>query len=116
MPPASSATRPSRPLPATALGAAAMRVRWDRVGRVALLLLLAAVVLLYVRPASSLLSTWHQSHATQARLDALQREHETLARQARGLSSPRAVEQEARRLGLVRPGERSYVIADLPRD
>ena len=59
MPPASSARRsPARPT--TALGAAALRVRWDRVGRVALLVLLLLVALAYVGPARSLLSTWQR--------------------------------------------------------
>jgi len=112
MPPAGSAARPS---PSTALGAAALRVRWDRVGRVALLLLLAAVALLYVGPARSLVSTWQSSNAKQARLAALEREHEALVTRSKALHDPRTIEAEARRLGMVRPGERSYVVRNLPR-
>jgi len=118
MPPASSAARrqPARPAAATALGAAALRVRWDRVGRTALLLLLALVALSYVGPARSLLSTWRDSHAKQTQLHQLQREHELLLRRAKDLRDPRTVQTEARRLGMVKPGERSYVVGDLPRD
>ncbi|HEX5146402.1 MAG TPA: septum formation initiator family protein [Conexibacter sp.] len=116
MPPAasSSARRSARPPAATALGAAALRVRWDRVGRTALLVLLLGVALAYVGPARSLLSTWHESHAKQAQLQALEREHDALARRAADLRDPRTVQAEARRLGMVRPGERSYVVRDLP--
>ena len=106
MPPSSS--------PATALGAAALRVRWDRVGRVALLLLLAGVVLSYVGPARSLFSTWRDSHAKQAQLHTLEQQHQALLSRAKALRDPRTVEAEARRLGLVRPGEHSYVIQNLP--
>lgn len=93
-----------------------MRVRWDRVGRVALLLLLGAVMLAYVGPARSLLSTWHESNARQAQVRALDREHKALLERAKELRDPRTVQQEARRLGMVRPGEHSYVVRDLPRD
>jgi len=116
MPPASSAARraAARPPAATALGAAALRVRWDRVGRVALLVLLVGVALAYVGPARSLLSTWRDSNAKQAQLQTLQQEHEALLRRARALRDPRTVQAEARRLGMVKPGERSYVVRGLP--
>jgi cell division protein FtsB len=114
VPPASSAAR--RPPAATALGAAALRVRWDRVGRTALLLVLLAVALAYVGPARSLLSTWHEKGAKQAQVQQLQQEHDALLRHARELRDPRTVQAEARRLGMVKPGERSYVVSDLPGD
>lgn len=93
-----------------------MRVRWDRVGRVALLLLLAVVVALYVQPARSYVATWQDSKEKQSQLDRLEREHDALAARARELSDPRTIETEARRLGMVRPGERPYVVSDLPDD
>jgi len=119
MPPAGSAAarrQSARPVTATALGAAAMRVRWDRVGRVALLVLLLLVALAYVGPARSLLSTWRESNAKQAQVGQLEREHEALLRRARELRDPRTVQSEARGLGMVKPGERSYVVGGLPRD
>jgi hypothetical protein len=115
MPPVSSARRVARP-PVGGLGAAALRVRWDRVGRVALLALLAAVVALYVGPALSLLSTWRRSNAEQAQLRALERQHVTLLRQAASLRSPITLATEARRLGMLLPGERPYVVRNLPGD
>lgn len=117
MPPASSAARrQSRPSAAGALGAAALRVRWDRVGRVALLVLLLVVAALYVGPARSLLSAWQDSNAKQAEVQQLQREHDALTKRARALRDPRVVEAEARRLGMVRPGERPYVVGNLPEE
>lgn len=93
-----------------------MRVRWDRVGRTALLLLLLLVALAYVGPARSLLSTWRDSNAKQAQLQQLQREHGALVRRERELRDPRTVQAEARRLGMVKPGERSYVVGNLPKE
>lgn len=121
MPPAGStaARRPSpasRPRATTALGAAALRVRWDRVGRAALLLVLLAVAIAYVGPARSLLSTWSESNAKQAQLQQLQRDHDALLRRAQELRDPRTVQVEARRLGMVKPGERPYVMSGLPQD
>lgn len=117
MPPAGSAARRQpRPPAASALGAAALRVRWDRVGRLALLVLLLVVAALYVGPARSLLSAWQDSNGKQAQVRELQREHEALVRRARALRDPLVVEAEARRLGMVRPGERPYVVSNLPGD
>ncbi|MDW5594955.1 septum formation initiator family protein [Conexibacter stalactiti] len=108
--------RPQRPPAQTAFGAAAMRVRWDRVGRVALLLLLVGVVALYVQPARSYVSTWRDSNAKHEQLRQLEVEHEALSRRAGALREPRTIETEARRLGMVRPGERPYVVSGLPDD
>lgn len=117
MPPARStaaAARPRPSRPAGGVGAAALRVRWDRVARVTLLLVLVGVVALYIGPAHSLLSTWQESNAKQAQLRALEREHDALVKQSATLRDPRTIESEARRLGMVRPGEHSYVIQGLP--
>ncbi len=113
MPPASSASA-RRPPAVSPIGAAALRVRWDRVGRIALLVVLLLVALAYVGPARSLLSTWHTSSAKQAQLHALQREHQALLQRARALRDPRTVQAEARRLGMVKPGEQAYVVQGLP--
>lgn len=91
-------------------------MRWDRVGRVALLLLLLLVVALYVEPARALFSTVRESHAKQAQLSALEREHAALVRQARALHRPSTIAVEARQLGMVKPGEIPYVVRDLPSD
>lgn len=119
MPPAGSAARPRprpRPSATTALGAAALRVRWDRVGRIALLAVLLLIAVLYINPARSLLSAWQESKEKQAQVRELEREHAVLARRARQLRDPLVIEAEARRLGMVKPGERPYVVGDLPAD
>lgn len=94
--------------------ASAARVRWDRVGRVALLLVLLGVVALYVEPARSYFTTWGEAGRAQATVRRLERENGALLRRARALRDPRNLAMEARGLGLVRPGERSYVLRGLP--
>lgn len=90
-------------------------IRWDRLSRYGLLVVLASLMLLYVNPATSFVSTWRESHRRAADVRALEQENKQLRAKQKALRSSRAVENEARRLGLVKPGERSYVITGLPK-
>jgi cell division protein FtsB len=94
---------------------AAARIRWDRVGRVALLLVLVGVLLLYVNPLRSWFSTLHESNARHAEVARLEHENAVLRHRQAELQNPRALEREARRLGMIRPGERPYVVSGLGR-
>ena len=89
-------------------------IRWDRLGRVALLVTLVVIVLSYLSPARH----WIQQSGTASRqkqeLSRLTTEQKRLERRLRALRDPGALEREARRLGMVRVGERSYVIENLP--
>jgi hypothetical protein len=89
-------------------------VRWDRVARTSLLLVLVGVLALYVQPARNYLSTWNEASRARADVQSLEREHRSLVAQERSLRDPRTVESAARRLGLVRSTERSYVVRGLP--
>jgi cell division protein FtsB len=91
-----------------------MPIRWDRVSRLALLVVLAIVVLLYVNPVRDLLSTRSEASARRAEVERLQRENAALRARRAELRDPRALEREARRLGMVRPGERPFVVEGLP--
>ena len=98
-----------------ALRRPAARVRWDRVGRVALLLVLLGVIALYVNPLRTYLSTWQEKGRRDAEVTRLERENAQLRQRQRDLRDPRALERDARSLGMVRPGERAYVIEGLPK-
>lgn len=90
-------------------------IRWDRLGRVALLGTLIAILLLYISPAKH---WWQQSRtagAEKQELRDLTEENRSLKKRVRALRDPGALEREARRLGMVRQGERAYVIEGLPR-
>jgi Septum formation initiator len=100
---------------ASARRAAARPIRWDRVGRCALLAVFAGIVLLYIGPATSLIQTWGQSKERHAEVSRLEREHARLTARKGALQRPGTMEREARRLGYVKPGERAYVIRDLPK-
>jgi len=90
-------------------------VRWDRIGRVGLLLVLGLILLLYIGPARSFYSTWQESHAKRDEVRRLTAEHERLDARRRALGDPRTLEAEARKLGMVRPDERAFVVKGLPR-
>jgi len=89
-------------------------IRWDRLGRLALLGTLIVILLLYLSPAKH---WWEQSRTAGAQREELKElleDNGRLKRRVRALRDPGALEREARKLGLVRQGERAYVIEGLP--
>jgi cell division protein FtsB len=90
-------------------------IRWDRLSRYGLLVVLVGLMFLYVNPARSWLHTRSEAAARHAEVQRLQREHDVLLARRRALGDPQALEADARRLGMVRPGERAYVVRGLPR-
>jgi cell division protein FtsB len=94
--------------------AAHTRIRWDRLGRWALLFVLVLVVYLYIGPARNWISTYAEAGNKRKEVAALQAENARLRARRADLERPSAVEREARRLGMVNAGERAYVIQSLP--
>ena len=86
------------------------RIRWDRVGRVALLGVLGVILLLYISPVQQ----WREQSRTageqEAELQRLAEDNARLKARARELRRPDAVEREARKLGMVEQGERAFVV------
>jgi cell division protein FtsB len=85
-------------------------VRWDRAGRVGLLVVLAVVVGLYAQHTVAYFTTQAQAGHEQAIVSQLVRQNAALASQERSLSNPATIVRDARALGMVRPNERPYVI------
>jgi hypothetical protein len=115
--PAISSTSASASRPGAAAGAATFgirRVRWDRLGRVAMLCVLVALVYLYVSAGAHMLSTWHQARRESAAVATMEHEHRSLLGQRAALTAPGTLETEARQLGMMKPGEQSYVVTGLP--
>ena len=85
-------------------------IQWHKVGRLALLFTLFVIVLLYIRPVAH----WIQQRSTAAHsesdLRALQHEHDRLESRLHQLSGTGAIEREARKMGMVRRGERPYAV------
>jgi cell division protein FtsB len=89
-------------------------IRWDRVGRFALLGVLFVILLLYASPAKHWIEQSRTANEQHEELAQLTKENRGLRRRIRALRSPGALEREARRLGMVKRGERSFVIQNLP--
>jgi cell division protein FtsB len=104
-----------RPTPRTARRGGARRIQWDRVGRVALVLVLAAILASYVRPALNFFDAWNDSKAEHASLAQLTKENAELKKRVTTVQGPDAAERAARKLGMAEPGEGSYVIRGLNR-
>ncbi|HTC58984.1 MAG TPA: septum formation initiator family protein [Solirubrobacteraceae bacterium] len=90
------------------------RVRWDRVGRIAMLGVMMAIVYLYLSAGVRLFSAWGESKRDVTQASMLERQHKALQQQHALLSSPGTVQAEARRLGMIHPGEQAYIVSGLP--
>jgi cell division protein FtsB len=88
-------------------------VRWDRAARTGLLAVLIVVAGLYVQQGIRLLSTHSEAQHQLDVVQSLARQNRQLAAQQRSLSDPATIQQDARALGMVRPGERPYVVTGL---
>ena len=90
------------------------RIDWDRLGRIALVLVLFAVLVSYLNPVINLVDAWRDSHSERDNFAQLARENRELEERKAALRDPETIEREARRLGMIEPGERAYVIRHLP--
>lgn len=90
------------------------RIRWDRIGRLAMLFVLAALLYLYLSAGIRMLSTWQQSRHDRSTVAAMEREHASLVREREALGRRGSTETQARRLGMKKSNERQYLITGLP--
>lgn len=92
------------------------RVRWDKLGRLAMGGILVTLVYLYVSAGVSLLGAVGNSSADKAKVVSLERQNKQLKREHAALAGPSIRDAESRRMGMARPGENVYVVRHLPRD
>ena len=76
---------------------------------------LALIAAAYVQPLHAYLSARDEVARREAEIGALQRERRQLARRLAYARTDEFVVREARKLGLVRPGERLFIVTGLPR-
>ncbi len=77
------------------------------------MLVLFGVMVSYLNPLVNLLEAWQGSKSSEAQLAQLKQEKVDLTNQLREDSSPATLEREARRLGMVKPGEHAYIVRGL---
>lgn len=75
---------------------------------------MVAIVYLYLSAGVRLFSAWGESKRDSAQVRVLEAQNETLQQQHALLASPGTVQAEARRLGMIHPGEQPYVVSGLP--
>ena len=91
-----------------------VQVRWDRVGRIAMVCVMVAIVYLYMSAGLRLFSAWGESKRDSAQTRVLEAQNRSLRHQHATLASPATVQADARRLGMIHPGEQAYVVSGLP--
>ena len=104
-----------RPAPRGSRRGSGGRVQWDRVGRIALLLVLAAIIASYVKPALNFFDAWNDSKTEHSSLAELTKENQQLKNRMNMVEGPDAAERAARKLGMISTGEGSYVVRGLNR-
>jgi cell division protein FtsB len=72
--------------------------------------MLVAIVLLYVSPVKHWMTQSRTQAHQQEELNGLQHENAALKSRLKSLRAPGAIDREARRLGMVKQGERSFVL------
>jgi cell division protein FtsB len=92
------------------MAAASSRIRWDRVGRWALICVFAFVIYLYIGPARTWVSTYGEAKRKREEVATLRERNEQLRHEQRRLRREGAVELEARKLGMIKAGEKLYVV------
>jgi cell division protein FtsB len=80
---------------------------------VALLVVLAVVLGLYVQQGLAYLSVRGQADQQAAIVQQLSHQNAQLSRREKALNNPATIVQEARALGMIKPGERPYVVVGL---
>jgi cell division protein FtsB len=86
------------------------RIKWDRVGRVALVLVLVAVAYSYLNPAIDFVKTYTQTTAAKAQFHELLHENKKLHAKVHSAKNPLVVERAARSQGMVAEGETPVVL------
>jgi hypothetical protein len=88
----------------------ASRIKWDRVGRVALTVVLVAVLYSYLGPSIDFVKTYTGTTAAKAKLHTLLKEDRRLHNRIQSADDPLVVDHEARAQGMVAEGETPVVI------
>jgi hypothetical protein len=89
------------------------RIKWDRVGRIALVLVLAAVLYSYLNPAIDFVKTYTATTAAKARQHQLLKENQRLHRAVQSADDPIVLDAKARAQGMIAPGENPVIVRGL---
>ncbi len=100
---------------AYARAAARPNIRWDRLSRVFLLGVLFVILLMYASPLHRWMTQKGTAREDTSELRQLESTNTNLKTRIKALQSPSALELKARSYGMVKAGERPFVVENLPR-
>jgi cell division protein FtsB len=89
------------------------RIRWDRVGRIALTLVLVAVLYSYLNPAIDFVKTYTATTAAKAEFHEVLRENRRLHNRVQSADDPIVIDRKARNQGMIATGETPIVVRGL---
>ena len=105
--------RPAARRPRPGARSTPSRIKWDRVGRIALVLVLFAVAYSYLNPAIDLFKTYRSTTAAKAEFHQLLRENKRLHHAIQTSDEPAVVAAAAREQGMTAKGETPFVLHGL---
>ncbi|HWJ43177.1 MAG TPA: hypothetical protein VNR67_07070 [Solirubrobacterales bacterium] len=108
--PASARRRPAARKRRPAARSGPSRIKWDRVGRIALTVVLFAVLYSYLHPSIAFVKTYTGTTAAKEKLHGLLDENRRLHNRIQSSDDPLVVQHEARAQGMVAEGEKPVVI------
>lgn len=79
-----------------------------------MLCVMAAIAYFYFSAGLRLFSAWGESKRDSAQTRVLEGQNRSLRQQHAALASPGTVQADARRLGMIHPGEQAYILTGLP--
>jgi len=91
-------------------------MRLDRLARAGICVGIVLLAIFYIKPAVGLVGAWFARADGHTELVKLQQENRALKAQRAALLGESGVAQQARKLGMVLPGEVPYVVTGLPGD
>lgn len=103
-----------RRAPAPRSGRRGDGIRWDRLGRVAMLAVLCLVLFLYIGPTRTWIATYREAGEKRQQVAELKQANDALRARRALLQRGSTLEIEARKLGMVRAGEKAYIVRGLP--
>ena len=89
------------------------RIKWDRLGRVALTLVIAAILYSYLHPTISFFETYTGASAAKAECHQMLQENRALHERIKSSKDQLVIEREARGQGMVAEGETPTVARGL---
>ena len=86
------------------------RIKWDRVGRIVLTVVLFAVLYSYLHPSIDFVKTYSGTTQAKEKLHVLLKENRQLHNRIQSADDPLVIQREAREQGMVAEGEKPVVI------